>query len=100
MKLKTVEEKQKERNYSIQSKNFCFRPDHFSIHHWRDSVAAFASGASLPIDIALGLASIHFLLHSSLWESLPKKFTAEQKKEGLIKLLAQSKLRSIVDITS
>ena len=66
----------------------------------RVSVAAFASGAGLPVGIALSETSLLFSLATAITRKSFKIFTVKQEKHDIIKLLAQSKLDSIADIIS
>ena len=64
------------------------------------SIAAFASGVGLPAGIALSGSSLLFSLATTITQKSFKIFTVKQEKYDAIKLLAQSKLDSIVDIIS
>ena len=62
------------------------------------SIAAFASGAGLPVCIALSGTSLLLSLAIVITQKSFKTFTVKQEKHDAIKLLAQSKLDSIVNI--
>ena len=64
------------------------------------SIAAFASGVGLPVGIALSGTSLLLSLATVITQKSFKIFTVKQEKHNAIKLLAQSKLDSIVDIIS
>ena len=64
------------------------------------SIAAFARGVGLPAGIALSGSSLLFSLATTITQKSFKIFTVKQEKYDAIKLLAQSKLDSIVDIIS
>ena len=64
------------------------------------SIAAFASGVGLPVGIALSGTSLLFSLATVITRKSSKTFTVKQEKHNAIKLLAQSKLESIVNIIS
>ena len=64
------------------------------------SIAAFASGAGLPVGIACSGTSLLFSLATAIIRKSFKIFTVKQEKHDAIKLLAQSKLDSIADIIS
>ena len=63
------------------------------------SIAAFSSGAGLPVGIALTVTSLLFSLATAIRRKSFKIFTVNQEKHNAMKLLAQSKLDSIADIT-
>ena len=58
------------------------------------SIAAFASGAGLPVSIALSGTSLLLSLATVITRKSFKTFTLKQEKHDSIKLLAQSKLDS------
>ena len=62
------------------------------------SIAAFASGAGLPVCIALSGTSLLLSLAIVITQKSFKTFTVKQEKHDAIKLLAQSKLDSIANI--
>ena len=64
------------------------------------SVAAFASGVGLPVGIALSELSLLLSLATVITRKGFKTFTVKQEKHNAIKLLAQSKLCSMVNIIS
>ena len=64
------------------------------------SVATFASGIGLPVGIALGGTSLILSLATVITRKSFKTFTIKQEKHNSVKLLAQSKLDSIANITS
>ena len=64
------------------------------------STAAFASGAGLPVGIALSGTSLLLSLATAITQKSFKIFTVKQEKHDAIKLLAQSKLDSITNIIS
>ena len=64
------------------------------------SIAAFASGVSLPVGIALSGTSLLFSLETDITRKSFKICTVKQEKNDAIKLLNRSKLDSIVDIIS
>ena len=64
------------------------------------SIAAFASGVGLPVDIALSRTSLLLSLATAITRKSFKVFTIKQEKHDTIKLLAQSKLDSIANIIS
>ena len=64
------------------------------------SITAFASGAGLPVGIALSGTSLLLSLATSITRKSFKIFTVKQEKHDAIKLLAQSKLHSIANIVS
>ena len=64
------------------------------------SIAAFASGAGLPVCIALSGTSLLLSLAIVITQKSFKTFTVKQEKHDAIKLLAQSKLDSIANIIS
>ena len=64
------------------------------------SVAAFASGVGLPVGIALSELSLLLSLATVITRKCFKTFTVKQEKHNAIKLLAQSKLCSMVNIIS
>ena len=64
------------------------------------SIAAFVSGVGLLVGIALSETSLLFSLATAITRKSSKIFTVKQGKHNAIKLLAQSKLDSIVDIIS
>ena len=66
----------------------------------RISIAAFASGMGLPVGIALGGTSLILSLATVITRKSFKTFTIKQEKHNSVKLLAQSKLDSIGNITS
>ena len=61
-------------------------------------IAAFTSGVGLPIGITLSGTSLS--LATVITQKSFKTFTIKQEKHDAIKLLAQSKLDSIIDIIS
>ena len=61
-------------------------------------IAAFASGVGLPLGLALSGTSLLLSLATVITRKSSKTFTMKQEKHDTIKLLAQSKLDSIVDI--
>ena len=63
-------------------------------------IAAFASCARLPVDIALSGTSLLLSLATVITRKSFKTFTVKQEKHDAIKLLAQSKLDSIANIIS
>ena len=62
------------------------------------SVAAFASNVGLPVDIVLSRTSLFLSLAAIITRKSFQTFTVKQGKHDAIKLLAQSKLDSIVKI--
>ena len=64
------------------------------------SIAAFASGVGLPVDIALSRTSLILSLATAITRMSFKIFTVKQEKHDTIKLLAQRKLDSIANIIS
>ena len=64
------------------------------------SIAAFASAIGLPVGIALSGTSLLLSLATVITQKSFKTFTVKQEKHDSIKLLAQIKLRSIVNIIS
>ena len=64
------------------------------------SIAAFANGVGLPVGIALSGTSLLLSLATVITQKSFKTFTVKQEKHDSIKLLAQTKLRSIVNIIS
>ena len=64
------------------------------------SFAEFASGNGLTVGIALSRTSLIFSLATAITRKCFKIFTIKKEKHGAIKLLAQSKLDSIANITS
>ena len=64
------------------------------------SIAAFASGVGLPVGIVLSGTSLLFSLATAITRKPFKIFTVKQEKHDAIRLLAQSKLDSIVKIIS
>ena len=64
------------------------------------SIAAFASGVGLPVGIALSGLSLLPSLATVITRKSFKTFTVKQEKHNAIKLLAQSKLYSMVNIIS
>ena len=64
------------------------------------SIAAFASGVGLSVDIALSVTSLLLSLTTVITRKSSRTFTVKQEKHDAIKLLAQSKLDSIADIIS
>ena len=65
-----------------------------------NSIAAFASGAGLPVGIAISGTSLLLSLATAITRKSFKIFTVKQEKHDAIKLLAQSKLDSIANIIS
>ena len=63
-------------------------------------IAAFSSGVALPVGIALSWTSLLLSLATVITRKSFKNFTLKQGKQDFIKLLAQSKLGSIANITS
>ena len=66
----------------------------------RVSIAGFASGVGQSAGIALGGTSLIFSVRTSTTRKSFKVFTKKQEKHDAIKLLVQSKLDSIANITS
>ena len=64
------------------------------------SIAAFASSVGLPVGAALGGTSLLLSLATVITQKSFETFTAKQERNSSIKLLAQSKLDSIANITS
>ena len=64
------------------------------------SIAAFASGVGLPAGIRLSVTSLLLFVATAITRKSIKTFTVKQEKHDSIKLLAQSKLDSIVNIIS
>ena len=64
------------------------------------SIAAFANGVGLSVDIALSGTSLLLSLTTVITRKSSRTFTVKQEKHDAIKLLAQSKLDSIADIIS
>ena len=64
------------------------------------SIATFASGAGLPVGIALRGTSLLLSLATAITLKSFKILTVKQLKHDAIKLLAQSKLDSIANISS
>ena len=64
------------------------------------SITAFASGAGLPVGIALSGTNVLIFLATAITRNSFKIFTLKQEKHDAIKLLAQSKLDSIANIIS
>ena len=64
------------------------------------SISAFASGVGLPVGIALSGTSLLLSLATVIIQKSFKTFTVKQEKHDSIKLLAQTKLGSIVNIIS
>ena len=62
------------------------------------SIAAFASGVGLPVDVALSGTSLLLSLATVITRKSFKTFTVKQEKHDAIKLLAQSKLDSVANI--
>ena len=63
-------------------------------------IAGFVSGVGLPVGIALSGTSLLFSLATVITRKSSKTFTVKQEKHNAIKLLAKSKLESIVNIIS
>ena len=63
-------------------------------------IAAFVSGADLPVGITLSGTSLLLSLATVITRKSFKTFTVKQEKHNSIKLLAQSKLDSIANIIS
>ena len=63
------------------------------------SIAAFSSSAGLPVGIALSGTRLLLSLATGITQKSFKIFTVKQEKHNAIKLLAQSKLDNITDIT-
>ena len=63
-------------------------------------IAGFVSGVGLPVGIALSGTSLLFSLATVITRKSSKTFTVKQEKHNAIKLLAKSKLKSIVNIIS
>ena len=63
-------------------------------------IAAFASCARLPVDIALSGTSLLLSLATVITRKSFKTFTVKQEKHDSIKLLAQSNLGSMANIIS
>ena len=63
-------------------------------------IAAFASGAGLPVGTALSETSFLLSLATVITQKSSRIFTVKQEKHNAINLLAQSKLGSIADIIS
>ena len=66
----------------------------------RISIAAFASGVGLPVDIALSGTSLLLSLATAIIQKSFKIFIVKQEKHNAVKLLDQSKLDSITNIIS
>ena len=64
------------------------------------SIAEFTSGVALPVGIALSGTSLLLSLATVITRKYFKTFTVKQEKQDAIKLLAQSKLDSMVNIIS
>ena len=64
------------------------------------SIAAFCSGAGLPVGISLSGTSLLLSLATAIARKSFKTFTVKQEKHDSIKLLALSKLDSIANIIS
>ena len=64
------------------------------------SIAAFASGVGLPVDVVLSGTSLLLSFATVITQKSFKTFTVKQVKHDAIKLLAQSKLDSIANIVS
>ena len=64
------------------------------------SIAVLASGVGLPVEITLSVTSLLPLLATVITRRSFKTFTKKQEKRDATKLLAQSKLDSMVDIIS
>ena len=64
------------------------------------SIAAFANGVGLSVDIALSGTSLLLSLTTVITRKSSRTFTVKQEKHDAIKLLAQSKLDSIANIIS
>ena len=64
------------------------------------SIAAFASGFGLPASIALSRISLLLSLATVITQKSFESFTVKEEKHDAIKLLAQSKVDSIVNIIS
>ena len=64
------------------------------------SIAAFASAIELPVGIALSGTSLLLSLATVITQKSFKTFTVKQEKHDSIKLLAQTKLGTIVNIIS
>ena len=64
------------------------------------SIAAFASGVALPIDIALSGNSLLLSRATVITRKSFKTFTVKQEKHDAIKLLTQSKLDKIANTIS
>ena len=62
------------------------------------SIAAFASGVGLPVDVVLSGTSLLLSFATVITQKSFKTFTVKQVKHDAIKLLAQSKLDSIANI--
>ena len=62
------------------------------------AIAAFASGVDLPVGITLSGTSLLLSLATIITRKSFKTFTVKQEKHNAIKLLAQSKLDSVVNI--
>ena len=63
-------------------------------------IAAFANGVGLPVGATLGGASLFLSLATAITRKSFKTFAVKQEKHNSIKLLAQSKLDSIINIIS
>ena len=66
----------------------------------RISIAAFTSGISLPVGIALSGTIQVLSLATVITRKSTRTFTVKQEKLNSIKLLAQSKLNSMTNIIS
>ena len=64
------------------------------------SIAAFSSGAGLPVGISLSGTSLLLSLATAIARKSFKTFTVKQEKHDSIKLLALNKLDSIANIIS
>ena len=64
------------------------------------SIAAFASGVELPVGITLSGTSLLLSIATAIACKYFKILTVKQEQHNSIKLLAQSKLDSIANITS
>ena len=64
------------------------------------SIAAFSSGVFLPVGTALGGTSLLLSFTAVITQKSFKTFAVKQEKYNSMKLLAQSKLDSVVNIIS
>ena len=100
MKLRFVNSEQKHKRFKTITRIIDLSLITSTVIGGEVSFAEFASGNGLPVGIALSRTSQIFSLATAITRKCFKIFTVKQEKHGAIKLLAQSKLDSIANITS